>query len=179
MNEVVITVVGNVVSDVRLHRTSKGEAVTSFRIASNARRFDRNADRWVDAEASYYSVSCWRGLAHNVSESVSKGMPVIVTGRLRQRTIDRAVGDHTVRQTFDDIQATAVGPDLARGVTTFERTKRPAVVRTEERAVADAMAVIGRAPDDAADPADGSADGSADVDDRRTRDADGQLRQSA
>jgi single-strand DNA-binding protein len=141
MNDITMTVVGNVVRDVELRFTSGGDPVASFRIATSTRRFDRTSDRWVDSDTHYFTVTCWRSMAHNVVQSLVKGMPVVVTGRLRSREVERPCGDqaHTVR--FHDIEAIAVGPDLARGVATFTRVKREAAVESEARAVADALGV--------------------------------------
>jgi single-strand DNA-binding protein len=143
MNDITITVIGNVVNDVELRFTKSGEPVASFRVAGGTRRFDRSAERWVDGDTHYFSVSCWRGLAHNVVQSLSKGMPVVVTGRLRSREVARACGEssHVVR--YLDIEAASVGCDLARGIAVFTRVKREAVVESERRAMADAMVAAG------------------------------------
>jgi single-strand DNA-binding protein len=143
MNDITFTVVGNVVTDVELRFTKTGEAVASFRVANTVRRYDRNSNRWVDGDTHYFSVSCWKGLASNVVQSLAKGMPVIVTGRLRSREVERACGDasHTIR--YQDIEAIAVGPDLGRGVATFTRVKREAAIESERRAIADALAEAG------------------------------------
>ncbi|MEI6362593.1 MAG: single-stranded DNA-binding protein [Actinomycetes bacterium] len=143
MNDITLTVVGNLVTDVELRFTKSGEAVASFRVANTVRRFDRAQSRWVDGDTHYFSVSCWRNLASNVVQSLSKGMPVIITGKLRSREVERPCGDasHVVR--YYDIEAIGVGPDLARGVATFTRVKREPVVESERRALADALAAAG------------------------------------
>jgi single-strand DNA-binding protein len=78
-------------------------------------------------------------LASNVANSVKKGMPVIIYGRLRSREVERPCGEgsHVVR--YHDIEAYAVGPDLSRGTADFSRVKSAAVVESETRIVADAM----------------------------------------
>ena len=138
MNDITMTVVGNVVREVELRFTTAGDPVASFRVATTSRRFDRASERWVDGDTHFFTVTCWRAMAHNVSESIEKGMPVVVTGRLRSREVDRPSGEqkHDVR--YHDIEALAVGPDLARGVAKFSRVKRDAVVESEARALADA-----------------------------------------
>ena len=60
MNDITLSVVGNVVNDVDLRFTPSGEAVASFRVASTTRRFDRNNERWIDGDTHYFTVSCWR-----------------------------------------------------------------------------------------------------------------------
>ena len=140
MNDVMMTLVGNVIKDVDLRFTSNGDPVASFRIASNTRRFDRESERWIEGDTHYLSVTCWRNLASNVANSVKKGMPVIVYGRLRSREVERPCGEgsHTVR--YQDVEAYAVGPDLSRGTAEFSRVKSAAVTENETRIVADAMA---------------------------------------
>jgi single-strand DNA-binding protein len=156
MNDITLTVIGNLVTDVELRFTKSGEAVASFRIANTVRRFDRSQARWVDGDTHYFSVSCWRTLASNVVQSLSKGMPVIVTGKLRSREVERACGDanHTVR--YYDIEAIGVGPDLARGVATFTRVKREPVVESERRVLADALAAVGLGGEESTGPVSGS-----------------------
>jgi len=143
MNDITLCVVGNVVNEVELRFTKSGEPVASFRVASGTRRFDRSSDRWVDGDTHYFTVSCWRGLAHNVVQSLGKGMPVIVHGRLRSREVERPCKDQTHIVRYLDIEATSVGADLARGVSVFTRVKRESVVESERRALADAIVEAG------------------------------------
>lgn len=143
MNDITFSVVGNVVNDVELRFTKSGEPVASFRLAAGTRRFDRANERWVDGDTHFFSVSCWRGLAQNVVHTLTKGMPVVVFGRLRSREVQRPCGDHAHPVRYFDIEAFAVGPDLARGTATFTRVKREAVVESERRALADALAAAG------------------------------------
>lgn len=145
MYDITVSVIGNVASDVDLHFTRTGEPVARFRLAAGTRRFDREANRWVDGDTHFFSVSCWRGLARNVLESVHKGMPVVVQGRLRSREVSRPCGQagHTVR--YVDIDAVSVGHDLNRGTAVFTRVKREAVIASEQRAVADALIEAGLA----------------------------------
>jgi single-strand DNA-binding protein len=105
-----VTVVGYVISPIAKRYTSTGEPGASFRVASTERRFDKQAQEWVDGDQLFVSVSCWRKLALGVITSLEKGDPVIVRGRLHTRTY--AV-EGTPR-TSTDIVAYQVGPDLAR-----------------------------------------------------------------
>ena len=145
MNDVMMTLVGNVIRDVDLRFTKDGNPVASFRIASNTRRFDRENERWIEGDTHYVSVTCWRNLASNVASSIKKGMPVVVYGRLRSREVERPCGEtsHIVR--YQDVEAFAVGPDLARGTAEFTRVKSASVAESEERIVADVMAATGLA----------------------------------
>lgn len=154
MNDITFSVIGNVVNDVNLRFTRSGEPVASFRIASSTRRFDRQAERWVDGDTHYFTVSCWRSLAQNVLQTLTKGMPVLVVGRLRSREVPRPCStgaDHTHLVRFFDIEASSVGPDLARGTATFTRVKREAVVESERRSLADVLAQSGLDEDEVID----------------------------
>lgn len=140
MNDITFSVVGNVVNDVQLRFTRTGDPVASFRVAVGTRRFDRSLGHWVDSDTHFFTVSCWKSLAHNVMETLHKGMPVLVVGRLRSREVERPCGEATHRVRYYDIEAVSVGPDLARGTATFTRVKRDSVVESERRALADVMA---------------------------------------
>lgn len=139
MNDISITVLGNMVNEVEMRFTPSGEAVASFRVASTTRRFDRAGERWIDGDTHYFTVSCWRNLAHNAAASLMKGMPVVVTGRLRSREHEKAVGDHTMIMRYVDIEAVSVGHDLTKGTATFNRVKRDSVVESERRMLADVL----------------------------------------
>jgi len=122
MNETSVTLVGNLVDDPRLRTTETGVDVAGFRVASTARRWDRATGRWSDAGSLFLSVTCWRALAGNAVASLRKGDPVVVTGRLSTRTYEK---DGQTRSTCE-LEAVAIGPDLARGTAVFRRSPRPA-----------------------------------------------------
>jgi single-strand DNA-binding protein len=137
VNEIPVTLVGNVVTDVSGTTVASGSELAWFRMASTSRRYDRALGRWVDGETSYVRVSCWRQLARNVVASLTKGDPVVVTGRLRVRQWER--DDRRGIQV--EVDASAVGHDLSRGVSAFTRPARAAVIpEGAERAALDAAA---------------------------------------
>lgn len=117
MGDTTMTIVGNVVDEPRRRETKNGFAVTNFRVASTSRRYDREKEQFVDNGTLFVNVTCWRAMAHNVDKSIRKGQPVIVTGRffMREYTVDEQL------RTAYELEATAVGHDLARGTTTFTR----------------------------------------------------------
>lgn len=143
MNDTQITVQGNIITDITLRTTKAGHDVASFRMASTPRRFDRASNQWIDGESTFFGVSCWRVLARNVSNSLCKGMPIVVHGRMTQRGYDREVGGELVRSYSLDLEAKLIGPDLNRGVATFERSRSSAVGIAEARARQDADRLIG------------------------------------
>lgn len=112
-----MTVVGNVVDNPRMRRTDKGVDVASFRIGSTARWVDRESGQWIDGPKLFVSVSCWRQLAVNVVDSVRRGDPIVVSGRLSTREYEK---DGQKRVAFE-VDAHSVGHDLARGKTVFQR----------------------------------------------------------
>lgn len=126
MNDTYLTIVGNVVGDPRLRTTNSGVPVASFRIASTSRRFDRETGEWRDNERLFVTVTCWRGMAENVTKSLRKGQPVVATGRYY---CHEYVKDEISRASYE-MDAVAVGQDLARGVSSFTKVTRNYPVTT-------------------------------------------------
>jgi single-strand DNA-binding protein len=120
-----VTVVGNLVADPRLNFTRDGQPVASFRLASTPRRFDRASSEWRDGDTLYANVTCWRGLAENVAATLKKGQSAIVIGRLSVRPYETKEGEK--RQSVD-IDALAVGPELARAIAVVKRAERGAAL---------------------------------------------------
>lgn len=114
-----ITVAGVVGSDPRLHMTTQGLAITSFRLASTRRYFDRSKGSWEDGETNWYTVSGFRQLAHNTVASLKKGERVVVHGRLRLRAWESGEKSGTAIE----IEADSIGHDLAWGTTTLTKVR--------------------------------------------------------
>lgn len=125
----IITVTGLVATSPRHIVTADGLAITSFRLASNQRRFDRTAGAWVDGDTNWYTVTAFRQLGTHVASSIEKGQRVIVTGRVRVR--DWEAGEKT--GTTIEIDAESIGHDLNFGRAKFTRN---VVVNTEQEASA-------------------------------------------
>jgi single-strand DNA-binding protein len=136
MNDIHVTLRGNVATEPRQMRFDDGNLVTSFRVASNARRFDRDQQAWVDRGTTYVNVSCRRSMALNAAVSVRKGQPIVVTGRLRERfwSANGRTGQSL------EIQAETLGHDLSFGTTEFVRIVRAERVPPVREAEADEMA---------------------------------------
>ena len=107
--ETIITVVGNLTADPELRTTGNGASVASFTIASTARTYNRNTGQFEDGNALFMRCSAWRDLAGHCAQSLSKGMRVIATGRLSQRSYQAQDGTNrtVVEMTVDEI-----GPSL-------------------------------------------------------------------
>ncbi len=117
MNETLVTVAGNVASETRERVTAAGVRVCSFRLASTERRYNKELQAWRDGETVYYTVTCWRSMAENAAESVQKGQPMIVHGRLRVSSYEK---DGQTR-TSVEIEARSLGHDITWGVSTFRK----------------------------------------------------------
>jgi single-strand DNA-binding protein len=116
MNETMVTLVGHVATEPALRITTGGARVTSFRLASTERRFDKAVNDWRDAYTTFFTVTTWRTMAENVASSVQKGQPVVVHGRLRDSSYEAKDGKW---RTVLEVEAFALGHDLSRGVSTF------------------------------------------------------------
>ena len=121
MFDTYVTVVGNVLTAPNWRRTANTNSlVANFKVASTARRMDRENRRWVDGNSLRVRVNCWRKLAEGVASSVTVGDPVVVVGRLYTRDWTDSEGN---RRTLYELDALAVGHDLARGRGRFARNK--------------------------------------------------------
>lgn len=107
--ETPITIVGNIVAEPELRFTPAGAAVCNFRVASTPRTYNKQTQQWEDGEAMFLTCNAWRQLGENTAESLAKGMRVIVTGKLKQRSFQTREGDN--RTTFE-IDVEEVGPSL-------------------------------------------------------------------
>ncbi|MEV4630104.1 single-stranded DNA-binding protein [Micromonospora sp. NPDC049523] len=121
MFDTYVTIVGNVLTAPEWRRTTQsGTLVTNFKVASTARRLDRESGRWVDGNSLRVRVNCWRKLAEGVASSVMTGDPVIVVGRMYTRDWVDDAGNH---RTMYEMEAVAVGHDLSRGRGRFARNR--------------------------------------------------------
>ena len=116
-----ITVVGNLVADPELRFIPSGAAVANFRIASTPRTFNRETNQWEDGEALFLTCNCWRQMAENVAESLTKGMRVVVTGKLRQRSYQTKEGEN---RTVFEVEVDEVGPSLKYASASVSRNPR-------------------------------------------------------
>ncbi|MEU1345706.1 single-stranded DNA-binding protein [Streptomyces sp. NPDC005775] len=117
--ETVITVVGNLVDDPELRFTPSGAAVAKFRVASTPRIFDRQTNEWKDGEGLFLTCSVWRQAAENVAESLTRGMRVVVQGRLKQRSYEDREG---VKRTVYELDVEEVGPSLKSATAKVTKT---------------------------------------------------------
>jgi single-strand DNA-binding protein len=119
--DVTITVVGNLVADPELRFTPSGAAVANFRVASTPRVLDKATNEWKDGESLFITCNVWRQYAENVAESLTKGMRVIVTGRLKQRSYETREGE---KRTVVELDVDDVGPALKSATAKVNRVQR-------------------------------------------------------
>ncbi|MFE4663888.1 single-stranded DNA-binding protein [Streptomyces sp. NPDC056716] len=127
MNETSVCAVGNVATQPVYRELASGPSAR-FRLAVTSRYFDREKQVWADGHTNFFTVWANRQLATNVAASLGVGDPVIVQGRLKVRTDVREGQSWTSA----DIDATAIGHDLARGTSAFRRAGRPEPAATAQ-----------------------------------------------
>ena len=120
-NETVITVVGNLTDAPELRFTPNGAAVANFTVASTPRMFDRQTNEWKDGEALFLRCSVWREAAENVAATLTKGMRVIVQGRLKQRSYEDREGN---KRSSYELDVDEVGPSLQWATAQVTRARR-------------------------------------------------------
>ena len=108
MNGNTVTLVGNVTRDPELRFTPSGQATASFGLAVNRVWNDRQTNERKEA-VSFFDIVCWREMAENASESITKGSRIIVTGRLEQRSWEGQDGE---KRSKIEVVADEIGPSL-------------------------------------------------------------------
>ena len=116
-----ITMIGNLVDDPELRFTPSGAAVAKFRVASTPRYLDKATNEWKDGESLFLQCQIWRQAAENVAESLTKGMRVILSGRLKQRSYETKEGE---KRTVFEVEVDEVGPSLRNATAKVTRAQR-------------------------------------------------------
>ncbi|MGI5425908.1 single-stranded DNA-binding protein [Streptomyces sp. CA-179760] len=120
MNETMVCAVGRVATQPVYREMASGPSAR-FRLAATARYWDREKNTWTDGHTNFFTVWANRQLATNTAASLTVGEPVIVQGRLKVRTDVREGQSWTSA----DIDAVAIGHDLAWGTSAFRRGGKP------------------------------------------------------
>jgi single-strand DNA-binding protein len=119
--ETTITLIGNLTNDPELRFTPSGSAVANFTVASTPKTFDRNNNEWKDGETLFMRCAAWKEMGENVAESLTKGMRVVVTGRLKSRSYDTKEGE---KRTVIELEVDEIGPSLRYATAKVNRTQR-------------------------------------------------------
>ena len=118
--ETAITVVGNLTADPSLTFTPSGAAVCNFTVASTPRQLDKASGEWRDGSPLFMACSIWRQPAENVAESLTRGMRVMVTGRLVQRSFEH----QGQKRTVIELEVDEIGPSLKYATAKVNKTSR-------------------------------------------------------
>lgn len=129
--EVIITVVGNLVSDPELRYTQSGVAVANFTIASNPRVWDKTTNDWKEADALFLRCSVWRDYGEHVAASLKKGTTVIAQGRLKQRDYEDNNGN---KRTSIEMDVEEIGPTLRFATAQVQRNSSSKTQATNQDA---------------------------------------------
>jgi len=116
-----ITLIGNLTNDPELRFTPSGAAVAKFTVASTPRYMDRQTNEWKDGDTLFLQCQIWRQAAENVAESLTRGMRVIVSGRLKQRSYETKEGE---KRTVFEVEVDEVGPSLRNATARVTKTTR-------------------------------------------------------
>jgi single-strand DNA-binding protein len=114
-----VTVVGNLTADPELRFTASGVAMVNISVADSRRYQDRNGD-WQE-DTSFFRGTCWREMAENVAESLTKGARVVISGRLKQRTWETNEGE---KRSVVELDIQEIGPSLRWATATVTKTPR-------------------------------------------------------
>ncbi len=142
-----VTLIGNLVDEPELRFTPAGVAMAKIRMAVN-RRWRGQDGEWQE-DTSFFGGTVWREQAENVAESLQKGMRVIVTGRLQQRSWETDAGE---RRSVVEVQIDEIGPSLRWATATVNKTQREGGSWLESREPASTPAPAARddyGPDEA------------------------------
>lgn len=104
-----ITLIGNLTSDPELRFTPSGAAVAKFTVASTPRIMDKTTNEWKDGDSLFLNCQIWRQAAENAAESLTKGMRVILQGRLKQRSYETKEGE---KRTVYEVEVDEIGPSI-------------------------------------------------------------------
>src|SRR3954454_10826839 len=115
-----VTLIGNITRDPELRFTPSGQATATFGLAVNRRWQNRQTQDWEEA-TSFFDVVCWREMAENASESLTRGARVIVTGRLEQRSWESQEGE---KRSKIEVIADEIGPSLRWGTAEGKKNDR-------------------------------------------------------
>jgi single-strand DNA-binding protein len=113
-----VTLVGNLTQDPELRFTPSGVAMTKLSFAVNKRY--QSQGEWKE-ETSFFNGTCWRDMAENVAESLTRGMRVIVVGELQQRTWETQEGD---KRSTIDVDIKEIGPSVRWATAAVTKTPR-------------------------------------------------------
>lgn len=144
--ETTVTLIGNLTADPELRFLSSGACVANFTVASTPRTFDRQSGEWKDGEGLFLRCNLWRQPAENVAESLTRGMRVIVSGRIKQRSFETKEGD---KRTVVEVDVDEIGASLKYATVKVNKVERSGA---SEQASREPAAVSSGPADDSEPP---------------------------
>ena len=121
MSDLQITIVGNLTDEPELRYTPNGASVVNFRVAHNPREFDRQTNEWKDGTPTYFRCQAWKEFAENISETLTRGMRVVVSGKLKTRAYKTKEGED---RTVQELHVDNAGPDLRYATAKVTKAER-------------------------------------------------------
>ena len=114
------TIEGNLTREPEIRYSTTGLATTTLGVAVNRHWKNQATDAWEE-ETSYFDVVCFKELAENVALTCTKGMRVVVTGRLSMR---QWADDDGAKRSKVEIVAQDLGPSLRYATAEVARLSR-------------------------------------------------------
>lgn len=122
--ETMLTIIGNLARDPELRTLGNGSTVANLTIASSTRQFNRQSNQWEDGDTLFMNCSAWdsqrQKLASNIVATLAKGMRVIASGRLQQRSYQAQDGS---QRTVTEMRLEEIGPALTRATAQVTRVQ--------------------------------------------------------
>lgn len=97
------------IDDPELRFTPGGKAVAKVRLAFNSRKKNQQTNEWEDDKVFFVNGTIWNQEAENVAESLSRGLEVVVTGRLETRSYETREGE---KRSVVELLVDSIGPTL-------------------------------------------------------------------
>lgn len=135
MRQQTITVGGNLTADPELRFTPSGKAVANFNVVVNSRKLDRQTNEWSDGTPTFWRCQLWGTPAENLAESLTRGMRVLVTGRIETREWeDRTTGE---KRTGMELIVDELGASLQFATAKITKATRTSGSRPQTSATGD------------------------------------------
>ena len=111
-----ITLVGKVDNEPELKFGSSGKSYMNLRVRTEARRLNKETNKWEAVDQTWWSVSVFGKLAENATDAaVAKGSDVVIIGKAKQREWEDKDGN---KRTSIDVIADTLAVDLKWSTTT-------------------------------------------------------------
>lgn len=85
-----VQLIGNLGSDPEMRYTPGGKAITTFSMATSRKFKDEEGN--LVADTTWHKIVAWEKLAENINQSLNKGDPVYIQGRIANRSWEDDTG---------------------------------------------------------------------------------------